>query len=462
MLNKAKSFIPNFLFNWYHFFLALLGAVLYRFPSKRLIVIGVTGTNGKSTVVHLTDKILEEAGHRVAALSSIRFKIGNKERQNILKMTMPGRFRIQKFLREAVNNGCKYAVIEVTSEGIKQHRHRFIDFDVAVLTNLTPEHIESHGSFEKYREAKAKLFQSLANSKHKILNPKQISNSKCKIPNRKVLIINLDDESADYFLKFPAKEKYGYKISSKFKAQSSNLQPKVQNLLYPENCQINQNGISFTINSTQFNLNLLGEFNIYNSLAAICVGLSQGISLEICKKALEKVKGIPGRMEEVIKEPFRVIVDYAHTPDALQKVYKAIRNFKVQTQSSKLICVLGACGGGRDKWKRPKMGEIAAEYCNRVILTNEDPYDENPEKILDEIFSGFSSSKRKTQNSKLYKILDRGEAIKKALTLAESDDVVIITGKGCEPWMCVAKGEKIPWDDRKVVKEKFYELKTKY
>jgi len=186
--NLIKKFIPAFLLDFYHFFLPMFGAFLYRFPSKKLIVIGVTGTNGKSTVVNLATKVLEEANYKVASLSSIKFKIGEKEWPNTLKMTMPGRLKLQKFLREAVNAGCQYAVIEVTSEGIKQHRQRFIDFDIAVFTNLTPEHIESHGSFERYREAKGKLFQACKN----------------------IHIINLDDENSDYFLKFSVQKKYTY------------------------------------------------------------------------------------------------------------------------------------------------------------------------------------------------------------------------------------------------------------
>jgi len=413
--NLIKKFIPAFLLDFYHFFLPMFGAFLYRFPSKKLIVIGVTGTNGKSTVVNLATKVLEEANYKVASLSSIKFKIGEKEWPNTLKMTMPGRLKLQKFLREAVNAGCQYAVIEVTSEGIKQHRQRFIDFDIAVFTNLTPEHIESHGSFERYREAKGKLFQACKN----------------------IHIINLDDENSDYFLKFSVQKKYTYGWDK------GDINTK----------------------NTQFKLKLAGDFNIYNALSAICVGLSQGIDLETCKRALEKVEGIPGRMEVVIKKPFKVIVDYAHTPDSLIKVYETIRNSKFQwvaggwRPNSKMICVLGACGGGRDKWKRPELGRIAEKYCDQIILTNEDPYDENPQYILGQIESGFSQiPNSKLQTPKYEKILDRREAIRRALSLAKPNDVVIITGKGSEPWMCVEHGKKILWDDREVVKEEFNSL----
>ncbi|HDL74883.1 MAG TPA: UDP-N-acetylmuramoyl-L-alanyl-D-glutamate--2,6-diaminopimelate ligase [bacterium] len=418
MKNLVRKFIPSFLLSWYHLAFSFLGATLYRFPSNKLIVIGITGTNGKSTVVDLTTQILEGAGYKTASLSSVRFKIGNKEWKNDLKMTMPGRIKLQKFLRNAVDKNCKYAVVEVTSEGIKQHRHRFIDFNIVLITNLTPEHIESHGSFERYKKAKAELFKN----------------------HKNVSIVNLDDSNSEYFLQFPAQEKYGYSLKQ---VQDSKIK-----IIIAQNVEVLDNGIVFSVDSIKFNLNLLGKFNIYNSLAAICVALSQGINLKTCKNALEKVKGSSGRMEKVVSSPFNVIVDYAHTPDALSKVYKVL-----DKEDSKLICVLGSAGGGRDKWKRPELGKIASIHCDKIILTNEDPYDENPAKILFEIKTGIPGV--------VEKILNRREAIKKALSLAKEKDTVVITGKGCEPWMCVEKGKKIPWDDREVVKEELNKLLTK-
>lgn len=417
MKKIIKKITPDFLLNWYHFLLAFFGAVLYGFPSRKLKVIGVTGTNGKSTVISLISQILKTAGYKTASASSIYFTIGDKTRSNDSKMTMPGRFEIQKFLSRAVKEKCQYVVLEVTSEGIKQHRHRFIRFDVAVLTNLTPEHLENHGGFENYKKAKGRLFHSL--------------NSKGKA------IVNLDDPNADYFLQFLAEEKWGYAIRL-----SEERKTEVQNLIQAEDCEIKQKGVSFKVNDINFNLNLLGEFNIYNALAAISVGTVEKISLEKIKLALEKVKGIPGRLEIIMKEPFTVIVDYAHTPDALEKVYQTIRkSFK-----GKIIGVLGAAGGGRDKWKRPELGKIAEKYLDQIIVTNEDPYDENPGTIINEIAAGI-------KEEQVEKIIDRREAICYALRVAQEGDVVIITGKGCESLMCVAGDKKIPWDDRNIVRE---------
>ncbi len=373
-------------------------------------MIGVTGTSGKSTVVRLIVKILEESGAKVASLSSINFQIGDNKWENKLKMTMPGRFKIQRFIKRAVKNKCDYCVLEVTSEGIKQHRHKFISFNTAVFTNLSPEHIESHKGFENYRKAKIKLFRQ----------------------TKETHILNLDDKNVGYFLKERAKKKYGYALENKDSKQASVLKASL--------LSSGEKGISFAVQGTEFNLGLIGEFNAYNGLAAIAVAVSEGIDLEKCRKALEKIEKMPGRMEVVAKEPFSVIIDYAHTPAALEKVYKNIKD------GNRMICVLGACGGGRDKWKRPVFGKIASQYCDEIIITNEDPYDEDPQNIISNIKSGVS---RKI----CLEILDRRKAIRKAISLAGPGDKVIITGKGSESWMCVANGRKIPWNDKKIAEE---------
>ena len=202
------------------------------------------------------------------------------------------------------------------------------------------------------------------------------------------------------------------------------------------------------VQGIRFELNLIGRFNVYNALAAICVGLNEGLSLEQCEQGLEKAEGVPGRMETVIFQPFKVIVDYAFTPNALQKVYQTLRKFSYSAgQKTNLVCVLGACGGGRDKWKRKVLGEIAAENCRDIIITNEDPYDEDPMEIINQVADGAGSG--------ALKILDRRRAIKKSLQLAKAGDTVIITGKGCEPWLCIANNKKIAWDDRRIVREEY-------
>ena len=398
-----KKFIPKFVLKWYHFCLALSGAAIFGFPgkSKSLKIIGVTGTSGKSTTTDLITRILEEGGNKVASVSTIRFKVADKEWENKYKMTMPGRFVIQKLLAQARDAKCNYVVLEVTSEGIRQFRHRFINFDCAVFTNLTPEHIESHGGFENYRNEKLKLFKATKN----------------------IHIINADDDNSKYFLDTPAKEKLKFSLND------------VRDIK-------NGEGVSFDYKGEKFNLNLFGEFNVYNALAAICVARAYGVNLGICKKALEKAKGISGRMEVVAKDPFKVVVDYAHTPDQLEAVYKTFKD-------EKLVCVLGSCGGGRDKWKRPILGKLAGKYCKEIIITNEDPYDENPMDIINEVAEG----PKEYPAQSVKKILDRKEAIEKAVKMAKPGEVVIITGKGSEPWMCLENGRKIPWNDRQIAQD---------
>ncbi|MDD5164330.1 MAG: UDP-N-acetylmuramoyl-L-alanyl-D-glutamate--2,6-diaminopimelate ligase [Patescibacteria group bacterium] len=436
-----KKIIPKKLFIFYYQSLALLAAFFYNQPSQKMIVIGITGTAGKSTVVNLVGRILEKAGYQCGWATTFNFKVGPKEWINKTKMTMLGRFALQKMLKQMLAAGSKYAIIETSSEGIIQSRHLGINYDVAVFTNLSPEHIESHGGFDKYRQAKQKLFYNLT-KKHKRINGRTI---------KKVIVANLDDENAEHFLKFPADEKYGYTIK--------NLESRIKNLeglkvVKAENICLDSNNSKFQILNSKFIINLAGEFNVYNSLAAICVALSQGVSLEICQKALEEIELMPGRMEKIITHPFEVIVDYAHTPESLEQVYKTLQNSKFQIPNSKLICVLGAAGGGRDKWKRPKLGELAEKYCDHIIITNEDPYNENPEKIIDEIISGI---KNKNQD-KILKIIDRREAIRKALSLAKEKDVVVITGKGCEQCIMGQNNTRFFWDDREVAKEEFNKI----
>ena len=424
MLNILRKVTPKFLLSWYHFVWALAGALVFRFPARGMVVIGVTGTNGKSTTVDMISRIFKEAGLNSASMSSVRFQLKDTEWRNTMKMTMPGRFVIQQFLRQAKTKGCTHVVLEVTSEGMLQHRHRFIPFHTAVFTNLSPEHIERHGSFENYKKTKGKLF-SLAQGVH---------------------VINIDDKHTPFFLKFPAQEIYTYGIYPK---RDLGIPKSRLSTTHIQGEDVRENGgLDFKALGTKFHLGLLGRFNVYNALAAIAVARSQGISLKVCKNALEKMQVVPGRMEEVISSPFRVVVDYAFTPAALEKVYETLK-----PASGKLLCVLGAAGGGRDAWKRPILGKIASQHCNTVIVTDEDPYEENPEKIMDEVIAGAKGEAEKVQ--------DRRQAVAKALSMAQAGDTVVITGKGSEDSMAVKGGKKIPWDDREVVKEEWTKLKER-
>lgn len=416
-LRFIKRFIPRRAFAFgatiYHPLLAWTGALRYGFPSRHLKVIGVTGTKGKSTVVYLTSLLLEGGGHPTAAIGSLGYKIKDHTWPNTLKMTMPGRWKIQKFLRQALDAGCTHVVMEVPSEGLAQGRHLGVLFDCAVFTNLHPEHIESHGSFEQYRNAKAILFAVTKN----------------------IHVINADDPARDFFTSFTPATRISYGIDGG-EMRASDI-------------DVHEDRSSFSVYGTRFDLALGGRFNISNALAALSTVAMYGVDLPTAKPILEHISEIPGRLQWIQKSPFGVVVDYAHTPDSLRAVYETLRTAKLKIENSKLICVLGAAGGGRDRWKRKEFGAIAEQLCDRMILTNEDPYDEDPMKIIEDIKRGVSE----TGNRKLETILDRRGAIAYALTQASEGDIVVITGKGSETSMALANGKKIPWSDAAIVRE---------
>ncbi len=414
ILRVTQKLLPKKLFDSvspiYHYGFAILGALIYRFPAKKINVVAVTGTKGKTTTVELINAILEEAGFTTALCGTVRFKIANESKENLYKMSMPGRFVLQRFLRQAVNHGCQYAVMEMTSQGAIQYRNKGIDIDALVFTNLSPEHIEAHGSFENYVLAKLSLGKSLEKSSKK----------------RKILVVNKDDESSERFLALNIPEKFSFTIND--------ASPYI----------LQKQGLEMTLDHKKTISQLSGLFNIYNILGAVTYAKTQGISSEIIIRAIEKFKGVRGRLEKIdAGQDFNVIVDYAHTADSLEKVYQIYQN-------SRRICVLGNTGGGRDTWKRKEMGRIADSYCEEVILTNEDPYDEDPANIVAQMKEGMEREPKV--------IMDRREALHYAISQARTGDTVIITGKGTDPYIMGPHGTKTPWDDATVAREELLKV----
>jgi UDP-N-acetylmuramoyl-L-alanyl-D-glutamate--2,6-diaminopimelate ligase len=466
MLRKIKKLIPRRMFKIlqpaYHFLMAWLAALFFCFPSRKLIVIGVTGTAGKTSTVYLLAKMLNNAGYKTGFTSTAVFSDGNKEWLNDKKMTMPGRLFIQRNLRRMTKNNCRYAIVETTSEGIKQFRHRFINYDILVFTGLYPEHIESHGSFEKYKEAKGHLFAHLKNcstkyidDERRVIKPK--SNFKKLDLTRvfKTIVVNGDDEYANYFLNFQSEAKIICSFNPKANLDSfqKNLASEalVKDFIIIKGSEINSSaqGVSFKVNEQVFALKLLGEFNAFNALAAYAVGYNQNIAAEKIKEGLESVSGLAGKLELInAGQNFTAIVDYSFEPKALEKLYQAIALISRQ----KTIHLLGSAGGGRDRARRPVLGKIAAEKADIVIVTNEDPYDEDPASIIDQVAAGAEDT-GKVLGKDLFKVLDRQEAVKKALELAEEGDLVLFTGKGAEQHICLADGKKMPWDERLIVRQ---------
>ena len=431
-----KYIVPEFIFTRlqpiYHLILSFLGALFYGFPSRKMIVIGVTGTKGKTTTCNLIAQILNSAGLKTGMATTVNFRIGDKEWVNETKQTMLGRFKLQKLLREMTKNSCKYAVIETSSEGILQYRHLFIDYSVAVFTNLSPEHIERHGGFEKYRAAKIKLFEKVAQKKDG------------------VGIYNLDDKNVEYFLGPRVKNKYGYH------AKISNSKFLISNKFQISNIKLLPSKTFFDFDGEEFETTLIGEFNAYNAACAITTAVSQDIPISKIKDSLRNAKPAPGRMEVISQgQNFTVIIDYSYEPKGLEEALKTLKIFNPR----QIIALVGSAGGGRDKWRRPVMGEVTDKYADIVVVTTDDPYDDDPEKIVDEVLAGALKNPARILEKNIFRIVDRREAIKKAITIAEKGDVVLLAGKGGEKWMSVADGKKIPWDERAIAEEMLCNLR---
>jgi len=416
--------IPQTFKNIYHLANAVLANIWYGFPSRKIKVIGITGTNGKTTTVQLVAKILENAGHKIAVTSTINFQLGEKKWVNKTKFTTLNAWKVQRFIRQAATEKCEYLVLEVSSHSLDQNRVWGIEFDVAVITNVTREHLDYHEKMAKYRMAKLKLFKM--------------------IKDGGTAVVNLDMERPDEFLQQWKGDKYGYSL----KIQKENSKLRV---IRGKAFSMSEEAAKFSIDHIKFEINLPGKFNVENALAAVSVGLSQGIALEEIAKALREVKGIPGRMDYVKNNKgIDIIVDYALTPDSMVQLGQYIVNSKLKDPSSKLIWVFGSCGE-RDRGKRPIMGGIVSTYAHLAIVTNEDPYHEDPKQIIDEVFAGVVEG-GKRENVDAWRILDRKQAIKKALDLARKGDMILITGKGAEETMAVGD-KRMPWNDKKVVLE---------
>ncbi len=419
-----RKMLPTGVFGLYHRMLAWIAALVYRHPSRELIVIGVTGTSGKTSTCYFLAKALEAQGAKTGMSSTALFKVADNEWTNDTKMTMLGRFRLQKLLREMVDAGCAYAVIETSSQGILQHRHKEIAYDACVFTNLSPEHIEAHGGFENYKQAKIKLFTHTL-----FLPPKSIEGE--AVPRME--IVNSDDEHAKDFMLdgFDRVVTYGLNEGAEMRA------------IHVEEAK---DHVAFTLGETKFKIHTPGRVMAYNALAAIATAEAFGIPRDAIAERLDTVKGIPGRYEFIHEgQPWTVIVDFAFEPNALERLFDFVEE-KIK-EDGRIIHVTGSCGGGRDVARRSEIGRLSATRADVTIVTNEDPYDDDPRSIIDDVANGAAKAGGK-EGETLFRINERTDAIRKAMELAKEGDVVLITGKGSEPVIAVADGKKIPWDDR--------------
>lgn len=410
-LRKSLSaLVPQVLKNRaYHFPAAIVANLAFGFPSRGMTVVGVTGTNGKTTTTKLIAAMLAEGGKKTAYASTIEYGIGEKRWVNASKFTTSSAWQLQKFLSDAKRAGCTHVVLETSSHALDQLRVWGISYTVAVMTNVTREHLDYHGTMENYRAAKRKLFDGA-----------------------EYAIVNADMEKPEeYFISDPAKTITYSTKDSKAGVMASEI-------------EIDLSGSRFLALGTSFRLRLPGLFNVENALAAIATGKALDVDTETMKRALGNIAGIPGRMEMVTNDrQIDILIDYAVTPDSFEKLYQVVMPMRIP--GTKIIHVFGACGE-RDRGKRPMMGKIASENADVIILTNEDPYHEDPERIIDEIASGVD----RKNSERYFRILDRREAIAKGLSIAEAGDIVLVTGKGAEETMALGD-KRIAWKEREVI-----------
>lgn len=403
-----------------------LCAAWHDFPSRRMILIGVTGTDGKTTTVNLIYAILHAAGLNAGMISTVNARIGEEESDTGLHTTTPDPPDVQRYLARMVESGTTHAVLEVTSHGLAQHRVAGCDFDVAAVTNITHEHLDFHGTLAAYQQAKARLFEGLTHSFRKPGVPK-------------VAVLNQDDDSYRYLSPLPADQRVVYAVAGE--------------------ADVTAHDVRSTPNRTRFTLRtpvgeatvetpLVGAYNVSNTLAAASVGVTLGADLDAIRAGVAAVQAIPGRMERIEEgQDFLAIVDFAHTPNALQRALQTART--MTGGGGRVIAVFG-CAGLRDRDKRTMMGHIAGKLADRIVITAEDPRTESLDEIMAKSVEA-AAAVGKREGMDLWRVPDRGEAILLACQMARAGDVVIACGKGHEQSMCFGTTE-YPWDDREAMR----------
>lgn len=416
-----------------HAALADLAAAFYGHPARELLVVGVTGTDGKTTTCFFTSSVLEAAGHTTALFGTVDFKIGPRRWANKTRQTSPESLEVQAFLREAVQAGCTAAVLESSSHGLALNRLEHCEYDVAVLTNVTHEHLDLHGTVEAYRLAKARLFEMLGQAR-----------KAGGTAGRGIGVVNLDDPHAGTYIERTPGPVWTYALHNPAaRVRGRDIEARAQ-------------GISFIAETPAgaipIRLQTPGLFNVYNALAAASVGLALGAAPEAIAAGLAAMPGVTGRMQRIDEgQPFDVIVDYAHTPEAFETVMGLLR----PVVAGRMIAVFGSAGE-RDREKRPMQGEIAARHCEFLVITDEDPRLEDREAILREIAAGAKRLGKKEGPDYLL-IADRREAIRAAFERARTGDMVLLLGKGHEG--CIFYADyALPWDEAGVAREVLREM----
>ncbi|QCT02235.1 UDP-N-acetylmuramyl-tripeptide synthetase [Paenibacillus algicola] len=405
------------------FALAALADAFYQQPSHGMTLIGVTGTNGKTTTTCLIHQIMNDHGVETGMIGTLRMSFGGVSYP--VSRTTPGALELQRSLSEMAQSGVQLCVMEVSSHALEQGRVKGTDFRTAVFTNLTQDHLDYHASLEQYRAAKGLFFSRLGNAFSK--DPKR----------RKYAVMNVDDPSSEVYAKLTSAEVITYGIDREADVRAVNISVSAQGTFFRAETFRGQVDVQ---------LKMVGRFNVYNALAAIAAALLEGVPLESIAASLMKMQGVEGRVEPVTEgQPFAVIVDYAHTPDGLDNVLRTMKEIAQQ----RILTVFG-CGGDRDRSKRPVMGRIAAQWSDQIIITSDNPRSENPAQILQDIEAGLKAEGIPQERYEL--IEDRRDAIKKAIEMASPGDVVLIAGKGHETYQLI-RNQVLDFDDRIVAKE---------
>lgn len=401
----------------------------FDYPGHKLRMIGVTGTNGKTTTTYLIRDILRKAGYKTGLIGTIQTLIDDKAIP--IKNTTPDVIELQSTLAEMVACGVQYVIMEVSSHALALNRVAGCEFDVGIFTNMTQDHLDFHQTFENYIDAKAELFRSLSRPANR--------------KTAKTAVINMDDNAGIIMANNSACPIVSYAVNN-------------EGVLKAANVKVEEKGSSFQISGPfgvmELSLAITGMFNVYNVLAAVGAAIAEGVAPDTIKQALEGFVSVPGRFELVqAGQPFTVIVDYAHTPDGLENVLKTAKQFA----QGKIIVVFG-CGGDRDRTKRPIMGKIAVQYGDLVLATSDNPRSEDPNKILADIEVGIMEVLSGDNTGKKYEVIaERRQAINRAIHLAKPADVILIAGKGHETYQ-ILQDKTIDFDDRQVACEVIKEM----
>lgn len=416
----------------WHRIKAQIAAQRYGFPADHMVVIGVTGTNGKTTTTHMVEHLLRRAGKKVAMISTVEFRIDGAIEPNDSKMTTLSPFKTQAFLKKCLKNGIEYVVIETSSHALHQHRLWGVEFNIGVLTNITHEHLDYHVTMEAYKNAKKRLFENVDNTCQ--MEPTE---RVADIPHHPAMVLNTADLYFEEFKNMDCANKITYGLNR-------GMLMAMEAVTYSDHSEF---FLRTPAEEVEVYLPLAGAFNIENALAAAGVAMACDVDLEDIQAGLGSFPGVPGRMERIVSpQGFEVMVDFALTPDALQKLYRTLG----QTKQGRLIGIIGGTGE-RDREKRPMLGKIVAENTDLTIVTDEEPYSEDPKVIINAVLDGAKSA-NKHMDEDLFMIEDRYKAIEFAIQNAQPNDTIVVTGMGNFQTRAMNEG-MMDWDEREIVRE---------